>query len=721
MKRRSSSVLLLSAVIVAFACTACSDNAGKNSPWDGGSPDATITDAAPQPDGTAPTPLGEPITTVKVRNEGTSLSEGYVTFGQPFAEGQVPSGSFLAARVTGESDLLPTQVDWKVSHGDGSLRHSVITIALPPLDAGQDVSLEILRVDAPTEGDTMALDDVLSAPTEARIVVEMDGVEWSASVADALQQPVEVTWLEGPLVGEWIGSVPLRNEQGESHPHLTARFGVRAYRGLGLVRVETVLENDWSYVPAPQNWTYSVQVTTCGRTTLQVQDLVHRRQARWRHLAWCNDQPDLDVILDPAYLTASKAVPNYDVTLQPSEDVLANYDQQWHDASGLMDVGLTEPYMPMTGGRRDIGPMPAWNIVSMLSPDSRARTAAMGTADRAGAWPIHYRDSNSGLPISLDDYPYMTILGNPGDAWNPDLDRDENFPECGGDCDPGDLHPDSAHQPALSYYPYLVTGDYYHLEELQFWANWNILQANPAYREHEQGLVKWEQVRGQAWSLRTLAEAAFITPDSHPLKRYFVEKVENNLRWYNEHLTNNPDANKLHFNERTPCPYSDGRGIAPWQDDFFTWAVGRTWELGFENALPLLQWKAGFQVLLMTSPDYCWIFGSIYSLNVRDDRDSPFYTTMAKVYEENVDPDVRSLECGGAEMAAALDLEPGEMVGYSHSPEGYPSNLQIALAVAADSGLSGASDAWEQFDSRSVKPDRQRLADNPCFAILPRP
>ena len=34
---------------------------------------------------------------------------------------------------------------------------------------------------------------------------------------------------------------------------------------------------------------------------------------------------------------------------------------------------------------------------------------------------------------------------------------------------------------------------------------------------------------GQAWSLRTLGHAAYITPDAHPLKGYFVKQLDNNL------------------------------------------------------------------------------------------------------------------------------------------------------------------------------------------------
>ena len=75
------------------------------------------------------------------------------------------------------------------------------------------------------------------------------------------------------------------------------------------------------------------------------------------------------------------------------------------------------------------------------------------------------------------------------------------------------------------------------------------------------------------------------------------------------------------------------------------------------------------------------------------------------------------MECGGQEMADSLGLQLNEMVGYSSSTIGYPANMQPALAVSVDSGVTGALDAWLQFESRSVKPDYN---PDPTWAIVPR-
>jgi hypothetical protein len=163
--------------------------------------------------------------------------------------------------------------------------------------------------------------------------------------------------------------------------------------------------------------------------------------------------------------------------------------------------------------------------------------------------------------------------------------------------------------------------------------------------------------------------------------------------------------------------YKEDTALAPWMDDFFTSAVGHVADMGFEDAHRLLAWKAKFPILRMTSPGACWTDASIYALTVRDSKVTPFYTTMEQAWRASHAPDVGRLACGSAELAAALKVRTGEMTGYSDSTAGFPSNLQPALAYAAEVGGEAGREAWRRFMSRSVKPD---YGISPQFAIVPR-
>ena len=237
----------------------------------------------------------------------------------------------------------------------------------------------------------------------------------------------------------------------------------------------------------------------------------------------------------------------------------------------------------------------------------------------------------------------MTLLGTPADAINKRTGKSERFPSCEGRCKTP-FAPDSAHQPSFAYLPNLISGDYYYLEDLLFWANWNLLEMAASYRQFEKGLLKPGQVRSQSWALRTLTQAAYITPDSHPLKRYFVDRLKWNLSWYNDKFSNNPDANKLGvLTAGYAIVSSDGLALPPWQDDFFTWAIGYTWALGFSETRPLMQWKAKFPVGRMIDPDYCWIFASEYMVNVRASKQSAqLFETFREVYQATIAERVNS-------------------------------------------------------------------------------
>jgi hypothetical protein len=651
-----------------------------------------------------------------------------VTFGQVFARGAVSPNDALVGKFA-DGTSIPLQMDVKASHDDGSVRHAVISGVAPRLAAGQALALALAKASAGGRtGAGLAAAASNPAATPARLLAAgfaasvsatIDGRQYSAS-ADKLLQQKPATWLSGPVAVEWQVSAPLVNAQGVAHPHLSARFAVRWYHGINRARVDVTVENDWAWEPAPANLVYDAEVTVGGKPVYTKAALTHYHHSRWRKLAWWGEAPAVHIRHDTRYLVSSGAVPNYDPALVVPEAALAAIQAKWTGPQAEpMGVGLAQPYMPTTGGRPDIGLLPGWAAVYLLSMDTRAKQATLGTADLAGSWSAHYRDKRTGRPVSLLDYPYMTILGQQGDTRNPATGKLEAFPACATPtgCDTPYTH-DTAHQPAFAYLPYLVTGDYYYLEELQFWAMWNAFSSNPGYRQAAKGLVQPDQVRGQAWTLRTLGEAAWITPDGDPLKSHFAAILANNLDWFNATYTNNPAANPFGvIANGYAFGYNNGRGMAPWQDDFFTAAVGHLSDLGFAKATALLAWKAKFPVSRMVAPGYCWIQGSAYELNLRQSAAGPFYTSMAQAYAATVPPEVAPLPCAGPEMAAALKLRVGEMVGYSSAAAGFPSNMQPALAYAA--GVAGAPGkaAWAQFMARSVKPD---YGAEPQFAIVPR-
>ena len=178
-------------------------------------------------------------------------------------------------------------------------------------------------------------------------------------------------------------------------------------------------------------------------------------------------------------------------------------------------------------------------------------------ADLAGRFPIWYREAdhnagsgryfdrpNSGTVdtygrvISVNARQQVTLNLNNWRPGCPGEERDAiNFPglpNLGG----WGASQDTSHAPDYGYIPYTLTGKYYYLEQLQMDAAWSVgayvgcFNPNPEpesyHRQGHLGVIP-NVSRIEAWAIRTMAYAAFISPDGEPEGPYFADKVRNNV------------------------------------------------------------------------------------------------------------------------------------------------------------------------------------------------
>jgi hypothetical protein len=668
-------------------------------------------------------PLGGIVTSVTLQST-TAMDQANVpfTFGQPFKRGDLAPDCALVGAFAGKADL-PLQVNVKATHDDGSVRHAIISGVLPSLPAGASVVMGLKRAARVVDGGSMSLPASLPA-----VALNIAGVAYTATPRASAFTCV---WLAGSLLTDYVANVPFVDASGSAHPTLTAQFSVRSYSS-GAVRVDAIIEHCKAYA-STTDVTYDVTIAANGATVYSQTGLVHTPCARWKKSFWYGTAPALHIKHDTAYLIASRAVPNYDQGIKIPESVLAGYATQL--ASGKfapMSFGNLQPAMPTTGGRPDLGIMPDTYVAAVLSMDKRAKDIMLASADVAGSWAAHRRDDSSGpmkgMPLSVLCFPYATVYGSSGDCANPMTGKNEYLPKL-VTTSKGNF--DSSHQPGLYYLPYLLTGDFYYLEGLHFWCAWNAYNSNCAYRGYEKGLVTPDQMRGQGWSLRTLAECAAITPDDWPTKQQYVYWYESNMKWYLDtylDATNPIYANQLGIITNGAVVYPingvGSTGIAPWQDDFFTQALGHSVELlGYDSAKCLLKWKAKFQVGRMIGDGVCQMDAAVYSLGVRSTATSPYFASLAECYKFTLSADMQTYACNSPERIAVVlkergdTIKAGDVAGYATSTEGYPANYQPALAAAVDSGYTDGLKAWSMFAARPTKPDYSTGAQ---FAILPR-
>ncbi|MCX7591563.1 MAG: hypothetical protein N2255_08050, partial [Kiritimatiellae bacterium] len=330
--------------------------------------------------------------------------------------------------------------------------------------------------------------------------------------------------------------------------------------------------------------------------------------------------------------------------------------------------------------------------------------------DLAGSWPIHVRNSKTGRIMTIDERPefWFDPRGRDKPVWQPD-----RTPPPAVDTPEGKqyvLTPDVAHQPSLAYIPYLVTGDFYYLEEAYFWANYCLIAQWDAPRQKAKGIMS-DQVRGNAWGLRNIGDAAFIAPDGDPEGAYFEEKIHNNMAHMTAKMYGPPEYNSMGFwyprdmqNARIQNPANPNWLVMVWwEHDYLIWSLHHLTELGFSDAAKprdfLLRWRVGSFV---NRDDFDPRLSAPYRTVIGEkgpDGRPVFYENWKKLAEENI----------------RLGNKP-QLATYGGS---YTYSARMAVTCAVDAGFPRADEALRWLDT-NLPNLREALNSDPVFAMVPR-
>lgn len=624
---------------------------------------------------------------------GTAQASLPLTFGQPFRAGDLPSSSGLIATDSNGASV-PVQMDEVSSHTDGSVRFAVLSTQLSNLQASQPRIVNLFKAAKSASTPSVPADPAWNLQLEATIYDSNgNGTVWTAQPQSQLRDQIASgagRRLSGGVASEYTIVAPFKSSGGAVHPHLEARLHVRLYENGTRIRTEAVLENTRTFTSGPGNITYQLVIKQGGTVVHTQPKFTHYHHARWRKVVWTGSQPQFRLRHHMPYVLASRALLNYDLSLKVPEQTLASWDINMANVTP-MQAGVITQYFPMTGGRADIGPLPRWTATYIVSQDDRPRKAMFLAAEEAAAIPVHYRDEQTGLPLSVVQRPNVTVMfGN----------SSPQVPAASGSTI---WTPDTSHQASFSYVPYLLTGDAFHQDEMMFWASWNVAGGNPEYRGYAKGLLNWDQLRGQAWSLRSLAEAAFALPDNHPMKAYYQGVLRNNLDWY---VSNYKPGSTMSALGAIKNPYHD-RNTSPWQSDFMGTVLAFIAGQGEAQALTALQEVSKFTVgrFLNDANGFCAAQAGGYYWDWRDSSGAQ-YTTWRAFYNANY-PDKANLPCSNS---------PDE--GYPRLAIGYAAYARGMLAAAANNNVSNASTAYARWKSMTPLMDAD-LAKDPTWAIKP--
>jgi hypothetical protein len=405
-------------------------------------------------------------------------------------------------------------------------------------------------------------------------------------------------------------------------------------------------------------------------------------------------------------LEAAAAVPRYVTDFNIAGDFL---DQISRAADELgdrpMESGTVDSHMPDTGGRMDIGPMPTWAVIDLMIGTEASRKVLLANADAAGSVPWHLRDRKTGLSLTLDAYPNLWLDSRGGNTVQGVLPEAFNEENHGWSID-------DAHQPALTYLPYLLTGSQYYRDELTAQAAFVLFYYDPNFRGQSHGLMigehgeSWQQVRGISWSLRTLANAAFILPTTYPLHGYFDAKLKGNLAKLVQLFVVDRKMKAAGPMEGwVKGDYGSPGASAPWQQGFL--ATILTWvnDMGYPDAGRMVGWMSNFLAGAFTSGDQGFdpMRGVAYIMVV-------------------FDPDTGRLLNNWGESYAKSQLANKSAKDVEEYWQDYGRVMQAALAGAYSNNLiPRVQKAYEFVLSRSNQIAWPHAKGDPTFAILARP
>ena len=507
--------------------------------------------------------------------------------------------------------------------------------------------------------------------------------------------------LAGAVASEYTVVTSFKDKSSNAvHPHLTARLHTRLVDGGTRIRTDVVMENTRTWTANPGNITYSFAIKR-GSTTLHSQPkFTHYHHARWHKAVWTGTsaEPQARVRHHMPYFVASKAIWNYNLGLKVPEATLASefsvlqQKRTAQAALGPMGNVMLAAYFPTSGGRSEIGPIPRWTATYLISQDDRAREVMLANADAAAAVPVHYRDEGTGQPLDLATWPNVTVRSGTSQPALPTVVDGANI-----------WHADMAHQASFAYVPYFVTGDAFYLDEMMFWTAWNVATLNPGTRGYAKGTLGSEQVRGWAWGLRSMFEAAAAVPDNHPQKGYYLGLLNNNVEWLvSEYPNKAATMSPLHAID---MPYMR-ESSAPWQNDFLAIILAIIAENGDSRATTALNWFSKFNLgrFMNEANGFCINYAPGFFWKIKDTNNN-FFQTWQQLAEAN-EP--------GKICSVSLPI-----MGYPDSASGYAANARAMMAASQAAGVQNARQVYDMWVGRTPNIDKA-FPNDPTWAIVPR-
>lgn len=697
---------------------------------------------------------------------GKPQSHYPIQIGRPFAKGEIVN--YPQAVIDGKD--IDTQADIKQRYDDGSVKHAILSFIIDELPANGTIKISFTNTEQ-NNNTPLNEDEMLSNKFnfDARMDFLFDNLsnEQTASARDMLEQGDFEYWTSGPIATTILlkdHSIARKYDVGsDDYRSVRPLFYVTFWPSIGRYSVRYIAEAINTESLQDQN--YGVSLSIGSDTPFYQNNAIHHQaMSRWTKKYWSGSQlSTLSINHNIKYLTKTFSIPNFDTSRVVSENMITTDWNKWLTKDkDLYQKGLWQSAMSTAGGRPDIGLYPSWTVKWLFTGDWRYQEIALTQSELASAWPMHLREGRNTLKFDFNNEVNAIgkIISMAPEArpthwtdrpqWHEINENDKIYfvnpnsnPRTNAESKT-EWRPDTAHHPDISSPQYLLTGDYFYLEEMLFSAAFVSGNNNAkGYKSSlgrgptgsEGGLYSGE-VRGQAWALRTRLNAYDITPDSFSEKNYFDTLNLNAISMWeglmNLPLTNIDNQDLYQFvkdnvakNEfkKTKVPsviglWDEGvssasyvrsdrvntnnvsQALAPWMQNFVIIALGRAKEIGY-NTDQLLSF-AGNQLLQpFTDPNTPHWMISAYIMPTLD-KNNQWLTSWDEVFSQFLPSYIDEVKNF---VSTNLDSE-----------HGYP-GISMAAASYLDDHENFPA-LWKYIEDNIAT--KSIYDDNPKWALLPR-
>lgn len=489
---------------------------------------------------------GDPSNTLTITDVDSTTTTNYpVQFGRPFAEGEI--ADYPQALIGGTP--VTTQANVQTRWPGGSVKHAIVSFLVPSLTADSTITITFQnQASGNTTGYLDKTGMLVSGYDFNATIALTNGSTVTATARTMLNADAFTYWLQGSVCTSVIiadhSSARAYDMGFDANESFRPIFQATFWPTINKVFVRCI--GEICNTEALQDQVYSLAITTGDASPASVYtktSFTHCANSRWTKAFWIGGTPaDVQINHNLSYLVTTNHIPNHDTTKVVPEATLATQSAAWTGAStDITGAGNWAKSMGAGGGRPDIGIMPAWCVRWLYSGDNRLRDQAIGNAYLSGAWPLHFREGTTGKYFdSADTISGMGKIVSVRNRASVALFRlafadttvgDKITPVGTMTTGGWDIDTELEHYPDPSYIPYLLTGDFWFLEQMWFWAGFAIGAEVPAWRgpTGAECSVSGDSTRGMAWRFRSVYHAAVITPDALDEATYFREAVDESL------------------------------------------------------------------------------------------------------------------------------------------------------------------------------------------------